>query len=881
MKKTIRILTLIAVLALGFYVEGIILPQPSSANRLFQDEGICDELQLILIVDQSGSMSQEIQGRKPSDPKGLRFQGPQDAVQALSFLRYNGYDKAIIRVAMVHFGSQPSLGLDWTKLTPSNEQEHRQLQQELKPMFEPIEEMGNTNVLSAFQFASSLFDQAPSQSGPCPGRAVIILTDGRPYVEGGESWPEHMADLQDYVLQYMSPPNHQIFVIGIDVEDNFWSDMKPYWVEVVGDENHVARANSDVEMATLITAFAEQSARVLRITGSEPMVECVDNGELSIPPFIQRMQLTLVKSSPDLHLDVVDVLDRPIEPSRTDLEVELVGFDEMIEKLTVNKPPPGIWEIRTMLPADAIQKCQVRLISFKGTGRPVEPTDNDILFQFKEAPVSFKVVDSVSGDPLPVYSEPKYELEVEAELVGSKNLRTINLDSNPSQQEYTGRLIPIEAGPNLIEVRAVSHNPDGSPLVVFDKPIASVEVKPVKLMILDLPDDPVDQYEEINLTFAPIFTDKIPVELDIPLNITATLHHDGKNTELSLNPVGDGSYQVAFTPDQAGDYVLAYQATVDAPPPYGPLSVGEDELTINVDPVVRIQAQVVSPRDNSYIATDPFFRPTGMDLQIQLMDEDGNAVSPGQIGASDPTQPFKIRVLDKEFKNVADNLKVTNTGKPGLFRLESNDLGPGHYEIQVETDSQLGQGYTWEKQSWTKSVVARINPWAWVVVGSGVILIGLVFLVVMYRRKIRRHPLQGHIRVFEPRVTSFTADEDQTLPPKEIFRYELPNRNRVVFYPNEGLTGLLQRIPLFGRLIRGSHEVRYIEVESPNERYAQEKQARVTITLRNGRQLSPFTINPAQEPHPINPLNYYIEKGPHHSHISTESGAMRDVSGEF
>lgn len=860
MKSSLKLFVLIGLLLASLLpVENVLARGQHTELLQEQPESDCEEMQLIFIVDQSGSMSEITQGYPPSDPNGLRFSGPNEAVNTLSALRYQTYRTATIRVAMVYFGTQASAGMDWTELDVYSEAEHQQLKQNLALSFEPVEAQGDTNALGAFQFASSLFNRVPSPADGCPKRAVIVLTDGMPYVDiDGFDFGTHMAELQNYVEQYMSTPEHQIYVIGIDLQNRFWDRVKPYWEDVTGDPNKVVQAKDQAEMAGFIIRFAEEAARGLKRTSPGAIVECVSGGSLPIPPFVQQFKLTLIKPSPALHLELFDENGNEVQPNGTDIILE--GFDEPIESLTIQNPQPGLWDLRTRLPANAKERCQAQLIYFKATGKNIFPNDQDKLAQFQRMPIVFKVVDSASDNPLPSYTNPKYALKTEASLVGpSKQEQQLSLTAKPDQQEYSGEIIPLEVGPSQLEVRAVTNNPDSSELVIFDEIAATVQVQPVQFTLIEKPSGPVEQYQEVILRFAPVTDGKTPLVLDLPIVASATVSYEGEASDLPLTLEDDGAYQAELLVEQAGTYVVDYQASVEAPPPYGKINLEAGQATFDIIPVFLIKAEFVKPTSDNFIATNYFFQPIGLDLQVQLVDENGDEVAPGAVGLANPTAPLELSLLDSDFNDLGLDVALNNTGKPGLFSLAPNTLGPGQYQIQVKPATTLGEGYAWADESWSKELNGSINPIAYSLVLAA--LVALIFLIwmIVHGVRIRSHPLSGYIRIYELKAP-LAAVEDAAPYPYSVLEQDLPKRNKVIITPDSGLAGFLQRLPLIGRLIPVSGSIKRLIVTSPDKNYSDSGRARVTIEY-SGDVPQTVDLEPGQEAVPLH-MNYHIEKDP-------------------
>lgn len=838
------------ILFIALLVGGLLaLAWPADAQQ--QPGGVCDELQVVFVVDQSLSMSAKVQGAPASDPEGLRFYGPKYAVETLSAMHYNVYMTDTIQVAVVYFGDTPSVQLPWTSLEAVNDVEHEKAMAQLAPSFEPVKNRGNTNVLKPFQTASSLFNQIKAQANGCPARGVIVITDGRPsLLDKNFIWTEHMEELIQYAQQYMPTPDHQIYVIGIDKADNYWNDVKPYWDRVTGSPERVVKAQNQQHMASLIVDIIDKMTKSLGTEG--PNIECVPGRDFPVPPFLQEIRLTLIKPSPDLHLDVVDESAKKLESSRTDVSVTVKGFDEPIETLIVSTPRPGIWQVQTLLPPDAENRCLIRKISFKAVGELVspDPKASNPPIQFKRMPVVFRVVET-GGGSLPNYADPKYELDLAASLVGPSQISQSLALSRGAGYEYSGEAIPLEAGENAIHLSAKSHNPDGSEYKVFEEATTSFQVTPIRLVMTEGPTGVVKQYSEVPLTFATVVTEQQPILLDLPTTFTATLTYQEVVTPVAMSAAQDGTYQGLLHPVHEGKYTLDYQATVDTPD--GRVLLSKEQLTFDVFPTTMVKAEIVKPFDERFTATDVILQPTGLVVEVQIVDENGKEVGPGEVGAANPMAVFDIKVLDKDHNDLSDKFSLTNTGKPGLFRLEGAELGAGQYEVTVLPATTLGSDYVWADKSWSRTFQGEINRLFFALLAAAAGAIGLLIMFARGEIKARRHPLSGYIEVFreipQQVFDGETLDAENATYRKTIVKTQLPrDRNKKVIRVGGGGGAA------------GAGALKRIIVTCPSEADSKAGIAHARVEYKSGGE-SNATLSPEAAPTSLK-MGFFIEKGP-------------------
>ncbi|MBP1464450.1 VWA domain-containing protein [Candidatus Chloroploca sp. M-50] len=867
MKRTLFLLTLYWVIIGLCSTTPVSLAAPPPQTT---QGGRCSELQVVFLVDQSGSMSD---AQAPSDPNGLRYLGPQRAIEVLSTLRYQSYTDSKMQVSVVNFGTQPATALDWFELDATNQAQHQQLQQALAPAFFAAN-LGFTNHRAAFENASALFaviedpGRIPTPGDLCPTRAVIMLTDGAPQLtfnDPSDFHATHLNDLSRYVRQFMPLPQYQIYVIGVDTTNNYWSTVRPFWEQIAGDPSRVVRVTTPEEMSAYVLSIAEDLTRSLALGtgGAVPTTACITDGRLVVPPFVQELRLTLIKPRDDITLQVEDAPGRLLVPSRTDVVVELQGRNEPIETLIVRQPQPGIWNVLTQLPPPPTpDACQIRMFAFSAAVQASTPAPADTV-QFKQLPLSLKIADG-SGTSLPNYGS-QYPLEVEARLVSATEPISVIVDlEREPDYTYSGKLTPLSAGPHRLEVRAASRDPEGNSVMVMDfKPVANLDIAPVNLELHGFTTTRLPQHgtTPISLTLT---TPQGPVRLDLPFELTANLGlPGGSSVALLPQDLGNGIYQIDLIPDQVGIYRFSYRGTVATPS--GEVELGTGTLDFEVFPTTRINAQLVTPTGGSFVATDWRLQPTGLTLDVQLVDEAGNQVSPGAIRAADQQQVLRATVLDTQQRVVLDNVILEGLGRPGLFRLDAANLGRGTYTVIIEPLAPLGEGFVWSNPNWSHSLAGRISPLFFAAVAGGLLLIASVIGMGLGIRRRRRCPLSGFIRIYQDLPTS-----DGDTYQKEIYKAQLPGRNKVVLTPSGGLIGWLERLlrmPLGrGRML----PFKLIVVRCRNEDDAKAKRAHLEITLTNGKPLS-ITLGPDTPPRSL-PDGSMLEKGPRSPIISGVGG---------
>lgn len=785
----------------------------------------CDELQVIAIADQSGSMSgysDPNSGRyyPPTDPGGMRFDGPRYIVDTLLDLHPRGFDSSKFKAAVIDFGNVPQVRLNWVDLNPLTESEAIKMRNDLAATFGPTAQLGNTVPGTAVQQASSLFAQLDGlrpQVDGCPRRVIILFTDGLPFDDTpGFSWSAHLADLAGYARAYLPSQNYDFYVIGLDQSDAFYKQTLEAWAEVTGDPARVLLARNSGEMGSHIARILYEN---LAETGTTATVRgCAENGKVIVPPYMQLVRFTLFKVDPTLRLEIEDPSGRQVSDNQPGVTTS--GQNGVVETVTVNNPSPGEWKILTQLPANTEDQCLVNFIAIAAVEEVVDPQGGATYSQYTKVPVVFQLVDSM-GNALPDYGQDRYNLQMDVKLgYDSGEEQILSLSVNPGQQ-YRGEVIPYYTGSAAVVVDATAQDDNAKKYDIFPKkPVASFQVSPVSFTGRKVPADGlrVGQHTELPLEFAVVDATNQPIELDLPVSVKITLvDPDGQPASLPAPVVTKGVYSSTLLLAEPGAQKLEYSASVTIPPqgnqPEREVVLGSGQISFDVFPVHKIHAEF---GEMGGVATDPFLRATGLPGQIKLVDEAGNLISPASTGVPDPMRIFDVSIIDQGSGEVvlegADLL--VPTGEPGVFQLVNNDLGRGRYTIKVQPATTLAEDFSWESTEWTSAATGRMNSLFWAVVAAAAGAIGLVGIVTGAQIRVRQHPMSGTIQIYERRYVAALDGEEgkQDMEERVLWKGRLPgNKNKQVIRP-KGVKGITK-----------------IVVTTPNE--ATSKQKSVTLDI--------------------------------------------------
>lgn len=354
---------------------------------------------LVFIVDQSGSMSRgsilnlqdprcqpvaqsDCPRTPPTDPDGLAIKAVREGLQPIFnqiLVRQEGRKPEGLlpeehRIGVVLFGGHPNPDLGVEVAVPLTRIEiERDADGKMRSNIErllptQVRNLGDTAFSVAFERACALLQ---CNVPPPPGRKriIILLTDGRPALDvihfDQNNPAAYFAELQR--RHAMLFDHAEVWVFGLDQQDQFWSRTAPYWRQIATD----ARTGLLTDPADIAPKFREVA---LNVIGEPPSpAQTCDGSNFTVAPYLATV--TLLLEYPDF--DSKAVFHLPNGETLTPEAPNLLGYSYtgLSETFILQNPVPGEWS------------CQM-------VGSGVRPQFRNIKGQFSLARVS---VDYAAG----------------------------------------------------------------------------------------------------------------------------------------------------------------------------------------------------------------------------------------------------------------------------------------------------------------------------------------------------------------------------------------------------------------------------------------------------------------------------------------------------
>jgi hypothetical protein len=452
---------------------------------------------IVFVVDQSGSMSRgtiinprdrrctperlpDCPRSAPTDPDGLAIKAIRDGISPIfermilrSFSRLAGPGIAEEnRFGLVLFGGDATFEESVVTAIPLTRIEIERdangiLQSNIARQLPTTpRNLGETAFSRAFTGVCMLLDCGQ----PTPAnrkRVVVLLTDGQPSQDeiafDTKKPDRYFAQLGIQHADLFR--SSELWVLGLDTKDQFWSKNAPYWSQIA--PGRTFRLTSPKDIAAKFRAIAQRSV------GDPPGTarDC-DDSPLQIEPY--RSTLTLLLEYPDSSSGAVFV-----QPDRTELtkEQNLLGYTRSAQSETfvIKDPTPGEWRCEIVVPG-----VTPRYRAIVGEFRLVEAK----IEQLNDLPVStcqnFDLAVSyrdAEGAPIAEIQGGALEQTLAITIDGQLTTRTLVPDGDARQRWRTEQPLTPGARGGTYPARVEARLPDGTLLLRSTEQLVTIDAQ--------------------------------------------------------------------------------------------------------------------------------------------------------------------------------------------------------------------------------------------------------------------------------------------------------------------------------------------------------------------------------------------------------------------
>jgi hypothetical protein len=435
------------------------------AGTIAQDEGPGAGVDIVFVVDQSGSMirgpildeDSNLRG-PPSDPDNLAIRTVKDGMGVIIShiyqlqLERDSHDmvEKTHRFGLVLFGgtgdpNDASNARIVVDLTPI--QVYQETDGSLKSNIDGLIPAGGTNLgETAFSHAIDAACGVLNCTTPTPEgreRVVVLLTDGQPAFDRFPyNWadPEpYFSSLQQRYADFFGADRTEFWVIGLDKNDTFWSRNGRFWERIATPE----RTSRLIDASQISSKFREIAMEAIGEPLGDPK-PC--NATFMVDPYLVSLNLSL--QYPDTESKAEFSL-----PDGSVLKAGNAGVAHtpgvQSETFVVTNPPPGTWSCQVIGGVDATFRDLQGAFEF--TRVEVEPR---VKVERSEGPVAPSTcydfdlsVLYLDNNEKPIVEEPGYPLKSRAVLTIDGDPQSRNLLPDPDRPNHWTTEQPFTPGP--------------------------------------------------------------------------------------------------------------------------------------------------------------------------------------------------------------------------------------------------------------------------------------------------------------------------------------------------------------------------------------------------------------------------------------------------
>ncbi|UCH94410.1 MAG: VWA domain-containing protein [Candidatus Aminicenantes bacterium] len=552
-------------LSIAFILLMVFLSVPGQAVR--QAEGI----DLVLLIDESGSMGGYGEHPQPNDPNNKRNELLHIILPEIVESAYKGN---VFRISVIEFGSRhgsaarwrPEVTLSMYKIEKSKTGESQsdylqRISTELG-FLRTDRTRGYSDHGKALDLAVEEINRLTNQTVPKPTghvgvtdrlKVVFLITDGMPYVQDTRGMSVAPEGLKKEIKEMVQKFPHQkavLFVFGLNDADRYWDDKGygDFW-----DLN--ARTTMDNKQkkgyAQFIDNHVEMIKQILPVLSrytNPPGVNIIHGDTFDCPPYLKSLEF--IVEFPRSFMKVSQVLEIT-QPDGNLLDTTNAREDKVKASIDVPYPQGGVWRFnRKDKDVGLMVKVNYQTVKFLSPLSPV-PLRSTHKIKFK----AFG-----RGQNNAFVQEPGFPLTANVFIETPQDTRdqlNATMDSNDpgvfiSNSGYTFN----QAGQYKVEFEASTVSGSGNPLVVLKSNKENLQVTdstPVELIMEEPMDKTTSCFGSINQGFNFGFyttgdNKKIPLQdiLDTTKKIEATIEiMDASSrvkiisTDINLEPIND------------------------------------------------------------------------------------------------------------------------------------------------------------------------------------------------------------------------------------------------------------------------------------------------------------------------------------------------------
>lgn len=627
-------------------------------------------IDLIVIIDQSNSMSKTPPSTLYTDPKTLRVYAARYLIDYVAFDNNFVNPQRTNRVAVIGFGSPDRTHL-MVNLTPLKNQSDIDLAKSRVIS----EALGATNFSSAFKLVREIFP--PSTDSEITNeqrqRVIVLITDGGPFDDRQLPYSEYFEEIGDYYASQLGKERFPTFLIGIDAQDAYWPLVEQHWKSMLGADN-VMRVR-EIEQVNL-EAVGKLCPFLNERGAATTACRLQDLGAHFIQPYAKTLQFSFFKYDKDARLSLYRP-DGTLVPPRRGGDVSNYQATGPNEMYVMENPKAGCWLSERTGTGKVDVFTQVVFNNLRLTKpNDAHPVILPLSLELELRDPSGALIDEDASYPIVfdtqlVAASANVSDTVTIQKIGAGRYATANpiVLTNPIAHVF------MISGTTVL--KNVSSLPAGCQLRLFERVQGAGNASDVRFPIFAqqfeipvyMPELRLLTPNATHLAYSPLkelafeFVDKDNKPLALPSSLPWTVSlklksPDGKDIQLPTPVLENNAYRVKtpmFLPD-AGTYTAILTLRNQT---------GEQVFSDQVTFDVAENVEVVRPGPNH-----PAYAPLSS-VEIQLRDLQNNPTG------ENPDYPLRVEASMNFPDGISDTVElIPDTTRPGYY------LAPVTWELK-------------------------------------------------------------------------------------------------------------------------------------------------------------------------------------------------------
>jgi len=324
---------------------------------------------------------------------------------------------------------------------------------------------------------------------------------------------------------------------------------------------------------------------------------------------------------------------------------------------------------------------------------------------------------------------------------------------------YAGTFVPLRAQRYRVRLQGVVHDPaSGASSMPIDQDIGALDVLPPKV-IWDGSRDAWPQYEASRVAFHLADQSGSALQVEGATNLRADVQLRGPvgAAAAPVNQLATGTWEGQAVPDESGLHELRVSISHKAADGSDIVLINDLVLhQFNVEAVTLVRMVVEDPEsEGSRAWRDLFWRVRPLDVQVALVDKQGNPVDPTKILKDPSAMPVEVSLVPPE-GGAGEPLALVH-GATGRFTATFSDYDEkkwyahrdlGYYEIRMAPKAELKDTYTYGTEELVSSRAHLTRHPFWWVLPAIAALVAIALLILLGRSTyLHLWPAIGTVRV--------------------------------------------------------------------------------------------------------------------------------------